>query len=51
MDFHLATPTGDVYLFSSDEGRVVITTPVQPELHREITQAKKEPVAISSGSF
>ena len=23
MDFHLATPTGDVYLFSSEDGRTV----------------------------
>jgi len=52
MEFHLATPTGDVLLFSSEDGRTV-QIPVEPqgELHRQITQAKKEPVAICSGSF
>lgn len=24
MDFHLATPDGDVYLFSYEDGRVVV---------------------------
>jgi hypothetical protein len=30
MDFHLATPDGDVYLFSCENGRIVAAPPVPP---------------------
>ncbi|WP_313703306.1 hypothetical protein [Massilia sp.] len=30
MDFHLATPYGDVYLFSYEDGRIVDTPPAPP---------------------
>lgn len=30
MDFYLATPQGDVHLFSTEDGRVVASAPAVP---------------------
>lgn len=30
MDFYLATPQGDIHLFSTEDGRVVVPAPAAP---------------------